>query len=303
MIDNVRIQVIDKVKFENHVENSKIIQLQSSVALFTGELTEYPKKGKEANLEVRISKHIAAIIGSLHKYFNILHLEKNHNHNSFYYSQIVYVVNHLCELFQVQERTSLTNLEFGFNLEVEADPQKIIDYNILMYDLKNHNRDMKFSGKGDFKEFQKSDYSLKLYNKSKQYRINKNIFRVEIKITKKRLLEKLGIFKIEDLLRENIYNKLFDFLEKEFTKVLIIDEFHGLTIPEKDIEKLNKYSNPNYWNTLRKDKNYKRQNRLKKDFNLLISKYGLDKTKNELLEKMKSKFILLMDSNTLREVA
>lgn len=304
MIDNIRFKVIDKNLFEKFLEDSQTINLETSVNIFTGELNNYPKKGNDENIEVKISQTMAFMCGSLHKYNNTVFLnEQNHNYNDFYYSQVVNTINHLSNKFQLNANTSVTNLEFGFNLEVKNDPKQIIDYNILMYKLKNHSRDLKYNGKGDFKEFKKSDYSIKIYNKSKQYKLNQNILRVEIKIIKKRMLHKLGIYSIEDLLCPKIFKNLYEFLFREFNEVLIIDEYHNLDIPENDLKNLNTYTNPNYWNTLKKENTHKVQNRLKKEFNSLIEKHRLDKTKKELLNILKAKFVQLMEINTLKDAA
>jgi len=303
MIDNFKLRAGNKNEFESHIELNKLISLETSVDLFTGELKEYPKKGKKANLEVKISKCQAVVLGSLHKYHNMVEDNGNQNYNDFNYCQISEQINNLCNFFQFNKDTTLTNLEFGLNIEIENDPQKLIDYSLLMYELKNHNRDMKFAGKGDFKEFQKTDYSLKIYNKSKQYSLKDNILRVEIKIIKTRLLKKLGINCFENVLDKEILYKLFNLLMQEFSNLLIIDDYYFLDIPVKDTEKLNKYTNPNYWNMIRRDKSYKVQYRLKQDFKLLISTYGLDKMHLTLILKLREKFTYLLDYDCLLEVA
>ncbi len=92
------------------------------------------------------------------------------------------------------------------------------------------------------------------------------------------------------------YVKLFeDFIDK-FEGLMIVDEFDADLIPEKDYNKLIKYTNPNYWISI-KGKSPKVIYRLKKDFNILLNKYDLLKTKNELREKLESKFIELLNSD------
>ena len=297
MIDNVRLYVNPKDRFENHITSNNVIDLEAFVDTCTGELKEYPKRGKERNLDIKITQSSASICGSLHKYENLCFKEENQNHNDFCFKQMKYLIPHLLELFDMEGKTCLTNLEMGFNIKLDNNPQKLIDNNILMYDLKNHNKDMKFSGKGDYKEFQKTDYSLKIYNKSKQYKLNDNILRIEIKITKKRLLQKLEVYSIEDLLKKDVLFRVFSLLCHEFEKVLIIDNFDSFEIPLKDLEKLNKYTNPNYWTRIRDDKSYKVRNRLKKDFDLLINRYNLSTTKKELQEKLLLKFWFLINLN------
>lgn len=72
---------------------------------------------------------------------------------------------------------------------------------------------------------------------------------------------------------------------------------------ETEKEKLNKYSNPNYWINLKPTKSSKQINRLKKDFEVLLEKHNLLKTKNDILEKLENKFFELIEIKHNQEVA
>lgn len=295
MIDNVKFQIAQKDKFENFVVSSKIIDLMTFINLFTSEINLYPKRGKYQNLEVSITLRNAYINGSLHKLNNLLLFEEDHNYNDFSLCQINDVISYLTKIFEIENATSLTNLEFGFNIDVSKSPQDIIDYNLLMYKNKHHNRDDKFGGKGDFKEFKTTDFNIKIYNKSKQYQLKENKLRIELKITSKRYLQNLGIFKLEDLNEIEVIYSLYERLLKEFKELTIVDEFYLLDIPKEDKDNLVKFTNPNYWKQLKKDKSLKVFNRVKRDFNLLVEKHNLNKTKNEIIEKLHSKFQQLLN--------
>lgn len=298
MIDNVKFQIAQKDKFENFVVSSKIIDLMTFINLFTSEINLYPKRGKYKNLDVSFTLKNAYINGSLHKLNNFLLFDEDHNYNNFSLCQINDVICYLTKIFEIENATSLTNLEFGFNIDVSKSPQDIIDYNLLMYKNKHHNRDDKFGGKGDFKEFKTTDFNIKIYNKSKQYQLKENKLRIELKITSKRYLQNLGIFKLEDLNEIEIIYSLYERLLKEFKELTIVDEFYLLNLPKEDKDNLVKFTNPNYWKQLKKDKTLKVFNRVKRDFNLLIEKHNLHKTKNEIVEKLGSKFQqLLYDCN------
>lgn len=298
MIDNVKFQITDKNKFENFVEANKTVDLTTSINLFTSEINLYPKRGKYQNLDISITPLNAYINGSLHKFNNLVLFEKDHNHNDFNLCQINYIIDYLTEMFNIENSTSLTNLEFGFNINVSKDPQEIIDFNLLMYKNKHHNRDDKFGGKGDFKEFKTTDFNIKIYNKSKQYNLREHTLRVELKITSKRYLQNLNVFKLEDLNEKEVLFRLYERLLKEINELTIVDYFYGLNISKIDKENLIKFTNPNYWKQLKRDKSLKVCNRIKRDFKLLVEKHNLDKTKNEILEKIDLKFQeLLTDCN------
>jgi len=143
---------------------------------------------------------------------------------------------------------------------------------------------------------------LKIYNKSKQYKkdfdIKEHILRVELKLTSKRKIQSFGINSLNDLLDRDKLFKMFEFLKNEFKKLTIIDTLNFDDLPDKDRDKLNRYSNPNYWQRLRNEnKSYKVQERLKKDFNFTLEKYNLTTIKKELESKLIEKFYYLINEN------
>jgi hypothetical protein len=303
MIDNFKLFALDKHKADDHIINNEVVELQSYFNYATGELKEYPKKGKDLNLEINICEKSTSIKGSLHKYHNGKVKKGSQNFDDFYFSQIEKQIRGFIKKYQIENSTSITNLEFGFNLAVEKDPQIILDSNILMNNLKAPNKNLKFSGKGDLKEFQMTDYSIKIYNKSKQFKLDTYILRVELKITQKRFLQKLGIFKLEDLLSKDTFFRLFETLRDKIEGVFIIDGFQDKMMLETDKNKLNKYSNPNYWINLKSTKSLKQISRLKKELETLLNKYELLHTKNEILEKLENKFIELLEIKEYKKTA
>ncbi len=290
MIDNLKIKIGKKDEFENLIISKKEIEVMTSINHFTGEINLYPKKAKFKNLDISITLNNAYIGGSLHKFNNLQVFDEDQNYNDFSFCEIRQVIAYLTEKFGIVNHTSLTNLEFGFNLEVSKDPQQILDYNILMYKSKHHNRDDKFRGKGDYKEFKTTDFSIKVYNKSKQYQLNQNLLRIELKIISRRYLQHLGIFKLEDLNVVEVIYRLYERLLKEINELTIVDEFYALKLPKEDLEKLVQFTNPNFWRNLKKDKSLKVFNRIKRDFKSLVERYKLDKTKKEILQKIELKF-------------
>ena len=299
MIDNVKLFVNDKHKFENHVENNGLVELSTSINHYTGEVNEYPKRGNDLNLNVNITMKQATILGSIHKYNNLIEDKGNQNFNDFTFCQIQEVILGLMEKYKIENEkdTSITNLEFGFNLVVEKDPKLIIENNVLMNNFKAPSRNLKFQGKGDYKEFQLTDYRIKIYNKSKQFKLDSNVLRVEIKITNKRLLQKLDIYSLEDLLDYKVYKRLFKLFMEKFAGLMIVDEFDANLIPENYYNRLIKYTNPNYWISIKGKHSAKVIARLKNDFKCLLHKHDLLKNKIELREKLNSKFVELLNSD------
>ncbi|MEL1246136.1 hypothetical protein AAEO56_17820 [Flavobacterium sp. DGU11] len=294
MIDNIRFKVLEREILEHHIKKTHVVDLSTSLNLFTGEESQCPMKGKYFNMDVVLSCQGAYVKGSIHKLTNLLKGGKGHNYNDLSFCSASESIAHLIEAFGLQ-KTSLTNLELGLNIHISKDPQHFLDYNLLMYDSESHNKDLKFRGKGDYKEFHKTDYSLKIYNKSKQYGIRGNILRVEVKIISKRKLQQLGIFSLEDLQREDIVNRIYSFLWEELQKLTIIDDFTNVQMPPEDKNSLNEYTNPHYWKKLSRDRSYKVRKDRQRKFKALIVKYGLDTTQREILKGVSEKFAEMMD--------
>lgn len=300
MFDLASTNIKDSKKFENYLEKYTFIEVINGVNIATGEILEYPKKAIFHNINIRINKLYSKLVGSLHKLNNLIFHNQDQNYNDFTYKDLSVLIPYFIDKFDLEDNNYLTKLELGFNIKIDCDPQKIIDNHLLMYDYKSHNRDK--VNNGDFKEFFKSDYSLKIYNKSKQYKrkfdIKHHILRIELKLTSKRKIQSFGINCLDDLLDKNKIYKVFEFLLKEFQKLTIIDTIDLDRIQQKDIDKLNKYTNPNYWNRLKtENKSYKVQARLKSDFNLILKKYNLTTIKEDLNNKLNYKFLELINQD------
>lgn len=296
MIDNVRFFATNKDEFEQNVRDSGIMDFKAPYCINTGEVLDYPKKGKLWNLDVNITNCMAFINGSLHKFYNYYSNKGEHNHNDFNYNNLLYVINHIkfytgIDLMQ----TKITNLEFGFNIEVDKDPQEIIDKNVLMFNHKSPSKNLKFGGRGDYKEFELTDYSIKIYNKSKQYGISKYILRVEIKIRMKRILERLDIYNLNDLTDKRKLENLFSFFIGKIEKVHILNEFeHRNDISKRDMDKLVKYTSSFHWGIIL-SKTQKVRNAHFNEFEKLIRKYNLDELKDKILLQLLNKFQQLLE--------
>jgi hypothetical protein len=303
MIDNIKFKVLEREVLEHHIKETQVIDLSTSLNLFTAEEALCPTKGKYFNMEVVLSCQGAYIKGSVHKLTNLLKGRQGQNYNDLSFCSAWDSIAHLIEVLRLDRKTSLTNLEFGLNIGLSHDPQQVLDYNLLMYDNAGHNKDLKFRGKGDYKEFHKTDYSLKIYNKSKQYGLKSNILRVEVKIISRRKLQQLGIFSLEDLQREEVINRLYSFLWGELQKLTIIDDYTGIKMPSEDLNSLNEYTNPNYWKKLSRDKSSRVKNNRRQKFKALIVKYGLDVTQKEILTRVLEKFSEMMGCLSHNKIA
>ncbi|NVN17484.1 hypothetical protein GUA46_03945 [Muricauda sp. HICW] len=296
MIDNLRFYLMDKDLFDYQIEKSGVIDLTSQYNRHTGEIEEYPKKGKYYNLSVDIYQYRSYVTGSFHKLFNNIVHGENHNYNDFRYCEFLQILEWAQdEIYVLPDKTSITNLEFGLNIEIPMDADIFLDYMLLMYDFKIATRNEVTSSK-NFREFKKTDYSLKVYNKSKQNMKKTNVVRFEVKITKSRLLHKMGIYSLEDLKSRNVMIKLFELLLVQFDKLLIIDMKGMVKVPDKACAGLIKdFTNPNYWSNLKNSVSSKVFRRVVRDCRRYVEENELDSAQFAIRKLLQDKFEQMMN--------
>ncbi len=297
MVDNIRAYMLDKESFDFRTEEMETVELKSRFNCQTGEIEEYPKKGRYYNMQVELQKDKSFITGSLHKLFNLILNGEEHNYNDFSFCELEQSLDLMCdELYIRPLSTKVTNVEFGLNINLPIDADRFLNHMLLMYDFKAPNRNETFNGRGNYREFKKSDYSFKIYNKSKHYKQKGNVVRFEIKITRSRLLEKMQIYNLEDLRSQDVIIRLFQFLLEQFDKLLIVD-LQGMkkVLDKRHIEFICDYSNPYYWNSVKEIVSYKVFGRIKRNCNRYIEKYALNNTRLLVRNLLKQKFEEMMN--------
>lgn len=306
MIDNIKFYINDKDRFEQNLETHQKISMNAKYDVYTGEALNYPKSGKLYNLDIRLTQERASILGSLHKFNNLWVYNDNQNYNNFNACEIDCVNDFLCDSLNIDPReTKITNLEFGFNILVDEDIKDILDRTI-MYNFENHTRKETFRGQGYFKQFCKTDYSIKIYNKSKQYKLKQNILRVELKITRARLLNKLGVYCLADL-NKSSYKSLFVAFLQRFDKLLIVDSLRLVSDKHRaDRDLLIDGINPHYWVDLKKRDTRNINAHRKEKFKRLLNDNYSSITHNKIRNSLINKFNELIDDNcshTLQQAA
>ncbi len=297
MIDFTRIKT-DRNSVLSHIKNTNVIDLFHSKRITDTDFISENRKGKYYNFDVKITKNFSYLGGSFHQLFNMYAEDEKHNYNDFSYCDFQETLDQFCNDLSVNKfNAKPTFLEFGLNIETSINPQDLIDYFVLMYDYKAPNRDTKFDG--DYLEFERTDYNIKIYNKSKPFKIrDKYILRVELKIKRSRYLEKhFEIFNLSDIDRLR-FKMLFKDLLNKFNDLLIVDSLF-LVNPDcsTDFEVFKNGINPNHWKGYFKTKTYKRKDRFKKKFENILLEYNMVKTKAEIKNSLMNKFAQLMNCN------
>jgi len=145
----------------------------------------------------------------------------------------------------------LRNVEFGVNIDPQIPTRKVLE-SILNYKGKRPTI-RTFQGSGYMVQFDFNQYYLKIYDKGFQNKLPDNILRIEIKVIKMEYLKKYGIHFLKDILDPAILTILRQKLASTFNDVLIYDNsIESIELSASERLKLKDYSNPRYWEGLKK---------------------------------------------------
>lgn len=295
MIDFVRLYYRDKFRLEKSVLTpGNFATVNTVMEYFTGEI-KYPYTTNVGSMDVGISKNSGYVKNSLHKLHNFNATGDEQNHNNFSYSTICDTIDFLSKKIVDANSTKLTQLEFGINIAIDKLPEVVVRRNFLMHKLKGGSSN-DYRGKGELKQFSHNNYFIKVYDKGKQFGLDENILRFEIKFIKAKEFHALGVYNLEDLKSKENLRKLFVYLLKRFDELTIVDDFNETTIVEKnDYDKLSRYTNPIFWTEEIKGKHQQTKSRHRKEFERLLEKNDLLNTKIYLRKLLIQKFIYLIN--------
>ena len=221
-------------------------------------------------LTFRVKNGKIKLQGSLHKYRNL----GKHNYNDFRAVDVAEVVRELSERFEIDTaQTLLNNVEFGVNVVLPFGVNVVLD-NLITYKGKSFDRKVE---KGmSFYECRMSKFTIKTYDKGKQYNLPDNVLRFEIKVTAMQYLETKGIKLryLSDLLNMDIYEPLGNILTEVFEEILFGDNTlneSDLTI--KELETYLRGSNSKAWKPQAGEKERKRLQRLEYEFKGILERH------------------------------
>jgi hypothetical protein len=120
---------------------------------------------------------------------------------------------------------------------------------------------------GNLKRASYEDYQLKAYDKAQQYKLDKELFRFEIRLLRNRKIRRYGLQTFDDLHNPDHLLVLCRCLQKSWMEILYWDRKlePWLSTNRFFNDKLMSLSNANYWSSLAQDKNIHR-NRYSKEY-------------------------------------
>lgn len=228
------------------------------------------------------------LAGSIHKYRN----KGKHNYDDFSCNDAIEVIKGLCNDFEIDPyRTEVNNLEVGVNV-ILPFPVKLVLDNLVTYKGDCFTKEVEDGMR--YYQCKKTQFYIKIYDKSLQYNLPYNLLRFEIKVIRKQYFEryKIPIYWLSDLMNPDIYPMLAELLTATFKDILFSDnriDVKDLNATERVI--YYKGSNPNTWEGKSKtEREKKERQRFRAEFINLLKTYRQEEDfRGITLEKIWSK--------------
>lgn len=296
MVDFIKMYYGNKDRFEPFIlDERNFVNIKTNLDYHSGVIS-YPFTTKLGSLDVGVSEKSGYAKNSLHKLYNFLQTGKPHNYDDFEFSKLSGTIDFVIKKLVDSDLTKITQLEFGLNIEINKLPENVIKRNFFFHNFKGGISN-DFRGTGQLKQFNHSNYLIKIYDKSKQYKLNTNLLRFEIKFVSYKEIQLLGVFNIVCLKNKIVLRKLFVYMIKRYDELVVVDDFDEHSISNiEDYYKLVRYTNHNYWNEEIKGAHPQFKAREKYKFKSLLEKYDLLKTKNHIRVLLFQKFIYLINN-------
>lgn len=289
---------------ESDLLNNHLIDWKRKVNISTGEM-EYPITGKYHNMDIIINPKRKEMSGSIHKLRNEIKKGQNQNYDDFPFYDLKKMIYHIKDVFNLNlVRTIIENLECGLNTNTHHKPETILYKNLIVWSDMEPSKNKSFDGKGKYIEFEKSQYSVKIYDKGKQAGQTDHIMRFEYKSIKNEYIKKIGIRTLNDLLDRDKIQLVLNHLYESFGMSIIVDDINPETITSpRDRQIFVKGINPKTWTTFDNDsKGRKAKERFNKSLNDILEKYNLNTIKKEIDTNLREKGDYLLKCHTLTDI-
>jgi len=286
----------------DELQNSNLLDFKTYVSTKTGEIYEnrYIAEYKDLTFQI-VNNQYVNLYGSIHKYNN----NGIHNYNDFNIYDLFRTVKDLNQKFNINPfLLPLNNIEFAVNINTSFNPKSFIKKNIISHKGTPASVDT-FKGKGYLKQFEHSQYIIKIYDKGLHYKQTDNIFRFEVKVIKMEYLDSIGINTLADLLNIEKLQSLGIKLISVFNELLIIDKIDTKIFTAKEKGIYQNGINPMFWERLKPcstDIDYhklrSKYNRERTKFKNLITKHNLNSSQKEVSKLIEKKWNELIQIDT-----
>ncbi len=288
MIDFIK--AISSIELPDVDEYSRItgLNFKSTFDRTSGEInSKHIHHGREFEAYYLHSKRLL-IKGSIHK-----SSRQGSNYDDFTANEVSESLTSLCNILGINpKQMKLQNLEVGVNIRTDFDPEKIL-MNLICYKRKPFEI---FSNDPFFgKKAILNQYEIKIYDKGKQFNLENNTLRYELKVRKMRQISNTGIVYLSDLQEKSKLKLLKSHLIKSIDHLIFsCDNIDSSRISDKQKSLILKAQNYKYWKNLESSV-YKRE---KKKYEEAINKTQGINFKRFIKKEVSNKFdSLLLDES------
>ncbi len=303
MIDFLKIRLDSSLS--KSLLSNPLLEFIGEYSRETGEIHTYPLNAKYRNLEFEI-KGVDYIIlkGSIHKY-----AQQGWNCEDFNFSSFSSAIMDICNKFDINpHKANIINIEYGVNLydlplETREILKAILRYKTKSFNTMRNHKGTPVAGKDCYLQ----QFGIKAYDKAKQYKLDHQVFRFELKVYKMEHLHKnkILISNLSDLLIKQNLDMLGANLKAVWDELLFFDPtLYDQDLKPSERSKLAQYKRVEYWEELQakspKNHNYQRskyrelQARQSKSFQEVISK-TIEKKWIELSQINKKDLVKMTD--------
>ncbi len=250
----------------------------------------FPKTALYQHLRFKISaSNRVEIAGSLHKYW------KGENYSDLTFGELSGCISDLAHKFNFNPLDArLHNLEFGVNVSPYFDPDDFCR-GLIAYRGESFSK-FRTTGKQKTQigfECCKKQYSLKVYNKGRQYFKEENILRYEVRVTKMEFLKPTGIMFLSDLTNPERLFGLGQILDEIFSELIICDKVNTSQLSKNELRIYTQCSNPKEWENFSPNQRAKRKNQ----FSAILAKCGQTQWKGITAKLINEKWRMLLSLN------
>jgi hypothetical protein len=282
-------------------ESHRVIKGQiHSTIKYTGKFETYLVSVKETvrhNLNGNnTTSYFMEISGSLHKNYC-----GGENYSQFNLNELQVELTKIEEGLNIPfDLVNLVNIEVGVNLVTPFEVTPFLRNSLLSY--KGNSFNDYFPDRNGFvlgKYCKLSQYTIKIYDKGKQYDLPYNLMRYELRFTKMAIVKKEGVKNLNSLKNSKIVCDLISLLINSWNNVLIYDNsivIGDRRITPKHRKMLIKGNNPKYWEQL-KENNKRAFNYQRTVYKQLVKKYGVD-LHSQVKELIKREWDILINNCT-----
>ena len=200
------------------------------------------------NLSIKVFENNKRIefSGSLHAFYN----DGHHNYNDLSKGRLKEALKRLRERLNIRpENLYLLHLEWGYNITPPKDSNYIID-RLIQHKSVNKTVGIDCKIEGKYTQFKHSTRILKIYNKGKQFKLNDEMLRMEIKQTNWSKYRLQGIVTLQDFI-DCDKTQFIDELLHQWKWVVFYD------IDNTKTEEYYKYQTSTFWDDTRQNKSNK----------------------------------------------